>query len=337
MTSAPPTASPTNAAASISIRSTVSPAVRHGASGQRCQRLRPWPIPGRRHVAVERVESRARGRRRWRGGAKRPPAGRRSAARGRAPPACRPVAVPGGRRAKHMQPVADLHLLEVAEIGVERLQRLAGVDTCRVRGRGRVRRPSAVADDLPLEVLAPPPVDAGGKRVLVDQRLQRRERPVEFGPGHRRHQVVDDHRRGAPLGLRPLAGIVDDEGIDERRRRRGRAPASTPPTAPAPCPAAIRDCRACRDGRSRRRRRPRAARRGRRGSHGSARGRRRGGSPCRRRPSRATAAPPRRHCRSAGRGSRSRRRRMPRPLRARPSAPSPPRARSRADARRNAA
>ena len=45
---------------------------------------------------------------------------------------------------------------------------------------------------------------------------------VAAGAGQRRGQVVDDHRLGAALGLRALAGIVDDERIEMRQWRQHR-------------------------------------------------------------------------------------------------------------------
>ena len=53
--------------------------------------------------------------------------------------------------------------------------------------------------------------------VLVDEIVERRDRTVQIRVGHRRHQVIDDDRVGAPLGLAALARIVDDERIHERQ------------------------------------------------------------------------------------------------------------------------
>ncbi len=52
--------------------------------------------------------------------------------------------------------------------------------------------------------------------VLVHQLGQLRQRAVAVGGGHRRRQVVDDHRVAAALGLRAFARIVDDEGVEQR-------------------------------------------------------------------------------------------------------------------------
>ncbi len=79
-------------------------------------------------------------------------------------------------------------------------------------------------EDLALQIVATAAVDAGGKVIFVDQRLELGKARMGLGAGHRRHQMVDDDGRSATLGLRALAGVVDDEGIDQRRRP--RAPTS---------------------------------------------------------------------------------------------------------------
>ena len=53
--------------------------------------------------------------------------------------------------------------------------------------------------------------------VLVDEIVERRKRPIGIGGRHRRHQVIDDHRMAAALGLTAFARVVDDERIDERQ------------------------------------------------------------------------------------------------------------------------
>ncbi|MCL6708413.1 hypothetical protein M8R20_15535 [Pseudomonas sp. R2.Fl] len=122
------------------------------------------------------------------------------------------------RQTEHVQPVADLHLLEIAEIGVEffqrRIFRLA-------LGDAGILVEADVGDqveDLFLQELQPPRIAARRLVILVDQRLQVLERPVALGPRQRRRQVVDDHRAGPALGLRALARIVDDERIEMRQR-----------------------------------------------------------------------------------------------------------------------
>ena len=63
-------------------------------------------------------------------------------------------------------------------------------------------------------------------RVLVEHRLELGDLVVRVGAHHRRDEVVDDHRVRAALGLHALAGVVDDERVDERhvaQRGVGRA------------------------------------------------------------------------------------------------------------------
>ncbi len=57
-----------------------------------------------------------------------------------------------------------------------------------------------------------------GFEIFIDQRLQVLEGPVAFGTGQRRGHVVDDDRLRTALGLRALAGIIDDEGVQVRQR-----------------------------------------------------------------------------------------------------------------------
>ena len=74
-------------------------------------------------------------------------------------------------------------------------------------------------------------------RVLVEQRLELGELVVALGAHHRRHEVVDDRRVRAALGLHALAGVVDDERVDERQSSRARRRARTTRSARASCPA----------------------------------------------------------------------------------------------------
>ena len=63
-------------------------------------------------------------------------------------------------------------------------------------------------------------------RVLVEQLLEPGDVAVGLGAGHRRDQVVDDRGVRAALGLRALARVVDQEGVDQRQvaeRRVGAA------------------------------------------------------------------------------------------------------------------
>ena len=72
----------------------------------------------------------------------------------------------------------------------------------------------AQREDLVAQIGDAPRVDAGRLVIFVDQTLQLGQRPVGFGAGQRRRQMIDDHRGRAPLGLAALARIVDDERVD---------------------------------------------------------------------------------------------------------------------------
>ncbi len=75
--------------------------------------------------------------------------------------------------------------------------------------------------DLRAQQLDAPGVDTGGLVILVDEGFQVFQRAIGLGAGQRRRQMIDDDRRGAPFGLRPFARIVDDEGVEMRRRAEG--------------------------------------------------------------------------------------------------------------------
>ena len=126
-----------------------------------------------------------------------------------------------------MQPVADLHFLQFAQVIVELGEGFVG---------GFVRADPAIEiearrarklDDALAQQFDPPRIDPGGLVIFVHQPFEIGERAVGFGAGERRGQVIDNHRRGAALGLRAFARVVDDERIDVRHRaerRFGEAP-----------------------------------------------------------------------------------------------------------------
>ena len=127
-----------------------------------------------------------------------------------------PIAL--GAPAEDVQAVADLHLLELAEVGVELGERLAGV----LAGRDAAVPIEPEARDEVEDVVAQdaqaPGIHTRSLVVLVDEAFQIAQGAVALRPGEGRREVVDDHRLGAALGLRPFAGVVDDEGIHVRHR-----------------------------------------------------------------------------------------------------------------------
>ena len=60
-------------------------------------------------------------------------------------------------------------------------------------------------------------IESGEGGVLIQQLLKLGHVAVGVSSCHRRNQMIDHHGMGAPFGLGPLAGIVDDEGVDQRQ------------------------------------------------------------------------------------------------------------------------
>src|SRR5580704_13802699 len=122
-----------------------------------------------------------------------------------------------GRPSEYMQAVADAHLLEVAEPGVE--------------GDERVLWRLVISRAFLEEAVVAAPFEnerRDGARAARVKRLRLGEfieQPFEFercamrpGGDQRRRQMADGDRADAALGLRRFARIVDNERIDDRRR-----------------------------------------------------------------------------------------------------------------------
>ncbi len=148
--------------------------------------------------------------------------------------------------AEDVQPVADLHVLDLAEVAVDvhdelvelRVVRLL-VDMQVVVELGRLhQRPDLRPHGRRLRR-----VQVGDERVLVEELLQFGQVAVGVRAGHRRDQVIDDRGVPAPLGLGALAGVVDDEGVDQREftehRVRRAATAEPEPLAGQPLHRAV--------------------------------------------------------------------------------------------------
>ena len=121
------------------------------------------------------------------------------------------------RAAVNMQPVLDGEILEVAKPGVYAAQRLV---RCIGAGNARFGRQAGLLrglDDQLGQTVAATAVESVSLRVFVDQPLKPLLRLVEAGAGEWRWQVAERHGRNAALGLCRLAGIGDDEGIDDRQ------------------------------------------------------------------------------------------------------------------------
>ena len=112
-----------------------------------------------------------------------------------------------------MQPVVDPHFLQVAEPRVELDQRLF------VFPRAAFLQQAGAFRALQNEVgqhLSAPRIESLRLRIFVKQGFDFRRRAMRARLDQGRRQMADDDRRRAALGLRRLAGIIDDEGIDQR-------------------------------------------------------------------------------------------------------------------------
>ena len=161
---------------------------------------------------------------------------------------------PGRVAAEHVQAVADLRVLHVAQIGVEAGEPVvvgqrpaaAPLSASEAGGLAPARGSRAASSALRRAV------HAVGRRIFVDQPLQlgapRRASPAV---AERRGEVADRDRAEPALRRGGLAGIVGDERIDHRQAADAAAPESRRARARPPCRAAIPACRGRPDARSR--------------------------------------------------------------------------------------
>ena len=78
--------------------------------------------------------------------------------------------------------------------------------------------PLGLFQDQTREPLTPAAIKPVRLRVFVDQPLKLARVARKTGLDERRRQVADGHRGDPAFGLRGLAGIADDEGIDHGQR-----------------------------------------------------------------------------------------------------------------------
>ena len=116
-----------------------------------------------------------------------------------------------------MQAIADAHLLEVAEPGVEGDESLLGR---LVVGRAFLEEPAVAAlfENERRNGARPARVKRLRLREFIEQSLEFERCAMRPGGDQRRRQMTDRDRADAALGLRSFAWIVDNERIDDRRR-----------------------------------------------------------------------------------------------------------------------
>ena len=121
---------------------------------------------------------------------------------------------PFGGLAKNMQPVANLCLFQLAEIGIE-FGQISGFMTLKtdifVQAAG-----GGEGENLASEVFNAPRIYSGSFIVFINQSFEVSQWAIGFRAGQGWGEVIDDHRLRAPLGLGAFAGIVDDERVDMR-------------------------------------------------------------------------------------------------------------------------
>ena len=119
-----------------------------------------------------------------------------------------------------MLAVFDREVFEIAQPGIDAAQRFIGSDRAAVRrNAGFLRQAGALRgfDDELGEPLAAAAVEPIGLGVFVEQELEFVGVAARPAGNERRRQMADGHSGNAPLGLRRLARIADDERIDHRQ------------------------------------------------------------------------------------------------------------------------
>ena len=118
--------------------------------------------------------------------------------------------------AQGMQPIANLGILQLAQIAVHVQQEVVKI----VRGfcGMQVVMQIGLYDEVPdlrLDGRQLAGVEGLHLVILVHELFQPGDVVVHLGPHHGRDEMVDHHGMRAPFGLGAFAGVVDDEGIDQ--------------------------------------------------------------------------------------------------------------------------
>lgn len=130
----------------------------------------------------------------------------------------------GRGAAQHMQAVTDLGVLDLAEPAVEMHDELVEALVL-----GAVLQPQVVVElggldqgpDLCADRRELRRVHRRDLGVLVQELFEAGDVPVAVGTCHRRYEVVHQGGVDAPLGLCPLARVVDQERVDQREVAQG--------------------------------------------------------------------------------------------------------------------
>ncbi len=120
--------------------------------------------------------------------------------------------------AKHMQPVADREVLDVAKMRVELGHRSAVLLAAHQAAIGGKAVAPSARDDLLLEKTRAAAIEAIGRGILLDDTFHLRQRAVQAGSTERRREMTDRDGGQPAFGLGRFARIVDDERVDDGNR-----------------------------------------------------------------------------------------------------------------------
>ena len=124
-----------------------------------------------------------------------------------------------GRLAEHVQAVADLGVLDLAEPAVDVQDEVVESSSSGRSSSPRSRCSASARISAQISPRTAGSFAGSMAAMLAARRAAARAARCRrsLGPGQRRHEVVDDGGVGTALGLGPLAGVVDEERVDQRQ------------------------------------------------------------------------------------------------------------------------
>ena len=119
-----------------------------------------------------------------------------------------------GRLAEYVEAVADLKILDIAEIGVEPGESFVFGCSWRDAAFSEEAFGGREVKDGAAQRLRAAAVEAVGGGVLVNQAFEFGGVPVQAGGTERGREVADGDGAESALRRSGLAGVADDEGVD---------------------------------------------------------------------------------------------------------------------------
>ena len=117
-----------------------------------------------------------------------------------------------------MEPVPDLHLLQIAQIVIQQqklFRRVLGLVNPAIGGDSSTGRRRQNVGQQRVRTRT---IHAGGFVIFIHLRFQLGHDAMAVGLGHRRCQMINNDSCCAAFGLRPFSGVIDDERIEVRHR-----------------------------------------------------------------------------------------------------------------------